>query len=310
MIQGNIPQDLKFQSTEEDDIRILKTYSNLSMSTKGNTIDLLIWPETMIPGLLNVNPELTGRKIDILSQLTVLQLSQDLHTHLLLGGIALTLNKENQIYFNSAYFYNKEGTLVDRYDKIHLVPFGEFTPLKDYFPFLAKLVPYEIGLTHGQKRTLFHLDSRNNERFTFGSSICYEDTVPSLIRAFKKDGADFMVNITNDGWFRNSAELDQHLAIMVFRAVENRITMARAANTGISSFVAPDGAIYARLTDFWGKHREISGTLINRIKFIKNSNTVYTLWGDWFGILCLTISGIMIFLALFGSTFSLTFPKE
>ncbi|MFO0792709.1 MAG: apolipoprotein N-acyltransferase [Candidatus Brocadiaceae bacterium] len=310
MAQGNIPQDLKFQSTEEDDIRILKIYSELSMGAKGNSIDLLIWPETMIPGLLNINPELTGRKIDILSQLTVLQLSQELRTPLLLGGLALTLHEENQVYFNSAYYYNKEGTFVDRYDKIHLVPFGEFTPLKDYFPFLAKLVPYEVGLTHGEKRTVFHLDTPDNKHFAFGSSICYEDTVPSLIRAFKKEGADFMVNITNDGWFRNSAELDQHLAIMVFRAVENRMTMARAANTGISSFVAPDGAIYDKLTDLQGKYREISGTLINRIKLIKSSNTIYTLWGDWFSILCLTTSGIMIFLALFGSTFSLTFPKE
>ncbi|HHT9123600.1 MAG TPA: apolipoprotein N-acyltransferase, partial [Candidatus Wunengus sp. YC63] len=298
MVQGNIPQEVKFESNEEDEISILKKYTDLSMGIKGKPVDLLVWPETMIPGLLNIDPELTGRTIDVLSQLTPIQLSQDLNTNLLLGGIALALVGEEQIYFNSAYYYNPEGKLVDRYDKIHLVPFGEFTPLKKYFPFLAKLVPYEIGLTHGQRRTLFRLDTSQHGSFVFGSSICYEDTVPSLIRKFKKDGADFMLNITNDGWFRNSAELDQHLAIMVFRAVENRFCMARAANTGISSFVGPDGAIYAKLSDSKGKYREISGTLVDRIKLIKKYNPFYTICGDWFSILCVTAVGIMIFIAV------------
>ena len=299
MVQGNIPQEVKFESKEDDEISILKKYTDLSMSVKGKPVDLLVWPETMIPGLLNIDPELTGRKIDVLSQLTPIQLSQDLNTNLLLGGIALTLVGEEQIYFNSAYYYNKEGKLVDRYDKIHLVPFGEFTPLKKYFPFLAKLVPYEIGLTHGRRRTLFRLDTAQQGSFVFGSSICYEDTVPSLIRKFKKDGADFMLNITNDGWFRNSAELDQHLAIMVFRAVENRFCMARTANTGISSFVSPDGAIYAKLSDSKGKYREISGTLIDRIKLIEKYNPFYTICGDWFSILCVTASLIMLIMSIF-----------
>ncbi|MEK6559240.1 MAG: apolipoprotein N-acyltransferase [Planctomycetota bacterium] len=308
MVQGNIPQDLKFVSTEEDDIQILKKYSDLSMGVKGKLIDLLVWPETMVPGLLNINPELTGRKIDMLSQFTAVQLAQDLNTNLLLGGLALTLVGDEQIYFNSAYYYNREGKLADRYDKIHLVPFGEFTPLKKYFPFLASLVPYEIGLTHSNRRTLFNLDTHTGGSFTFGSSICYEDTVPSLIRKFKKDGAEFMLNITNDGWFCNSAELDQHLAIMVFRAVENRICMARAANTGISSFVAPDGYIYDKLSDAEGKYREVCGTLINRIKLIKKYNTFYTICGDLFSILCVVAFGTMLIMSVFKIRLSRKMP--
>lgn len=299
LVQGNIPQDIKHESTEEDQIHILKKYSDLSMSVKSRPIDLLVWPETMMPGLLNINPDLTGRKIDMLSQLTASQMALDLNTDLLLGGISLIFAGDEQLYFNSAYFYNKEGTLIDRYDKIHLVPFGEFTPLKKYFPFLAHMVPYEIGLTPGNRRTLFHLDSTENGRFIFGTSICYEDTVPSLIRKFRKDGADFMLNITNDGWFRNSAELDQHLAIMVFRAIENRICMARAANTGISSFIAPDGTIYDKLSDAKGICREVSGTLVNRIKLSKQHKTFYTICGDIFSVLCLCASGTFLFLALF-----------
>lgn len=301
MIQGNIPQDLKFESTEEDEIQILKKYADLSASIQGTPIDLLVWPETMMPGILNIDPALTGRKIDLLSQLTATKLAKELNTNLLLGGIALTIAGTEQAYFNSAYYYHRTGTFIDRYDKIHLVPFGEFTPLKKYLPFLADFVPYEIGLTHGHRRTIFPLDTLQNGSFTFGTSICYEDTVPSLIREFKRDGVDFMINITNDGWFRDSAELDQHLAIMVFRAVENRITMARAANTGISSFIAPDGTIYDTLSDPAGKYREISGTLTNRITFIKNSASFYAMYGDWFAILCTAASGTMLTIVMITS---------
>ncbi|OOP54956.1 MAG: apolipoprotein N-acyltransferase [Candidatus Brocadia carolinensis] len=159
MIQGNIPQDLKFESTEEDEVQILKQYADLSMGMKGTPIDLLVWPETMMPGILNINPELTGRKIDFLSQLTATNLAQELNTNLLLGGIALTFAGKEQVFFNSGYYYNRKGALLNRYDKIHLVLFGEFTPLKTYFPFLTKLVPYEIGLTHGHERTVFSLDT-------------------------------------------------------------------------------------------------------------------------------------------------------
>ena len=310
MVQGNIPQDLKFDPTEEEQIQILKKYSDLSISVKDKQIDLIVWPETMIPGLLNINPEITGRKIDMLSQLTVTQLAKDLNANLLIGGVALILVGDEQFYFNSAYYYNKKGELVDRYDKIHLVPFGEFTPLKKYFPFLARLVPYEIGLTHGVKRTLFSLDTHSSGNFTFGTSICYEDTVSSLIRKFKKDGVDFMLNITNDGWFRNSAELDQHLAIMVFRAIENRICMARAANTGISSFVGPDGTIYDRLLDTVGKYREIRGMLVNQIKLLNKQGTFYTICGDWFPIFCSAVSVSMLFVAIFKGSFRLTFYKR
>ncbi len=294
MVQGNIPQEVKFESTEEDELQIMKKYADLSLNTKGRQVDLLVWPETMMPGLLNIDPELTGRKIDLMSQITAVQLAQELNANAIFGGIALTLVGDEQIYFNSAYYYNRRGKLLDRYDKIHLVPFGEFTPLKKYFPFLAGLVPYEIGLTHGARRTLFHLDD-----FTFGASICYEDTVPSLMRRFRKDGADFMLNVTNDGWFRDSAELDQHLAIMVFRAVENRICFARAANTGISAFVSPDGFIYDRLSDRNGRHREIAGTLINRVRYVKCPITVYTMYGDWFSVLCVVASCAMLFAATF-----------
>ncbi|MCF6147524.1 MAG: apolipoprotein N-acyltransferase [Candidatus Kuenenia sp.] len=299
LVQGNISQEVKAESSEEEEVKTLKKYYDLSLRVKGEPIDLVVWPETMVPGILNINPDITGRKIDYLSQLTAVQLAQELKASLLLGGISLFLFEEDQKYFNSVFFYGRNGEFLDRYDKIHLVPFGEFTPLEKYLPFLSKLVPYSVGLSHGEKSTVFHLTTLQNQGFNFGASICYEDTVPSLIRKLKKQGVDFIFNVTNDGWFHDSAELEQHLAIMVFRAVENRTCMARAANTGISAFVGPGGTIYGKLNDAEGRQKEISGTLVNRIKLVKKSDTFYTLFGEWFSIVCLTGTGGMILSSFF-----------
>ncbi|MBM4044759.1 MAG: apolipoprotein N-acyltransferase, partial [Planctomycetes bacterium] len=246
IVQGNIPQEVKEQMDPEELKRSLAKHVELSKTFAGAHVDMLIWPETMVPGVLNLPPEYR-REIDVLSLKAVDDLARMTKTHLLLGGIAVELrptltNRLDQRNFNSAYFYSPSGELLGRYDKLHLVPFGEYTPLKRYFPFLSKLVPYEVGLSAGTDWTLFRLDS-----WQFGVLICYEDTVAPLAREFRRRGASFMVNVTNDGWFRDSAELEQHLAISAFRCIENRIGLVRAANTGISSFLSPTGQIHARL---------------------------------------------------------------
>jgi apolipoprotein N-acyltransferase len=106
-----------------------------------------------------------------------------------------------------------------------------------------------------------------------------------------------MVNITNDAWFCDSSELDQHLAIMVFRAIENRICITRAANTGISSFVAPSGEIYDYLVRN-GKYREIDGVLHNKIRFVDTTNTWYTNYGDVFAISCLLATTVLLLITV------------
>jgi apolipoprotein N-acyltransferase len=106
-----------------------------------------------------------------------------------------------------------------------------------------------------------------------------------------------MINITNDAWFRDSSELDQHLAVMVFRAVENRISITRAANSGISSFIAPNGEIYDYL-DNEGKYKEIEGILCNTIRFENSVNSWYTNHGDVFAISCLSVTVVLFLAAL------------
>ncbi|MEE9200389.1 MAG: apolipoprotein N-acyltransferase [Candidatus Brocadiales bacterium] len=292
IIQGNIPLLVKMDRRFEQRKAILDKYLSLSRTVDTDSSDLVVWPETMAPGRLNIDSELSGRKIDRLSQTSLTKLAKELHMHLLVGGIASypgTAQRKERTSYNSTFLYNPEGQLTERYDKIHLVPFGEYTPLKEFFPFLRKMVPYQTGLTPGRDWHLFGIKAHDGRESRFATLICYEDTLPQIARRFKQLGADFMLNITNDDWFRDSAELDQHLAIMVFRAVENRVGLARAANTGISAFVAPTGDIYALLQKN-GKRREIEGILEANILLSPGQPTWYTTHGDIFAQVCLAIS--------------------
>jgi apolipoprotein N-acyltransferase len=298
LIQGNIPQGIKIDPDEKQQEEILRKYVSLSLKNTKKDIDLIIWPETMVPGILNIDPVILDRNIDRLSKKSIQMLANATSANLLVGGTAIDVNNKYPQYFNTAFYYDRKGKLIDRYDKIHLVPFGEFIPFEDYLRFLGHLVPYEVSLSSGKRRTIFELGTDNTPKvFKFGVIICYEDTVASLLRKFRRDGVDFMVNITNDAWFCDSSELDQHLAIMVFRAIENRICITRAANTGISSFVAPSGQIYDYLA-LNGKYREIDGVLHNRIRFADTTNTWYTNHGDLFAISCLLITTILLLIAL------------
>ena len=164
------------------------------------------------------------------------------------------------------------------------------------------MVPYQIGLSPGNDWHLFTFKTRDRKEYRFAALICYEDTLPPLFRRFKQLGADFMINITNDAWFKDSAELDQHLAIMVLRAVENRVGIARAANTGISAFVAPTGDIYTLLHNE-GKRREVEGILEASV-LLSSSKSWYTAHGDIFAKICLAISlGLLL-----GPTFRRFYP--
>ncbi|MGR3303042.1 MAG: apolipoprotein N-acyltransferase [Candidatus Scalindua sp.] len=298
VVQGNVPQGVKIESNDEQKEKILMKYTTLSLEAVGEEVDMIVWPETMVPGILNIDPEILNRKIDRLSKESVRILTDATSANLLLGGTAIDVEGASALYFNTAFYFDRKGKFVDRYDKICLVPFGEFIPFEDWLPFFSHIVPYSVSLSAGAKRTIFELDSkRDGKNYKFGVIICYEDTVASLVREFRKDGADFLVNITNDAWFHDSSELDQHLAVMVFRAVENRVCITRAANSGISSFVAPDGEIYDYLSED-GRYKEVEGVLCNKIRFEDSVTSWYTNHGDVFAISCLLVTAILCLVAL------------
>ena len=298
VVQGNVPQGVKIKADKEEKKKILLKYTDLSLKAAGKDVDIIVWPETMVPGILNIDPKLLNREIDQLSKESVQTITDATFANLILGGTAIEVRNSEALYFNTAFYFDRHGEYLKRYDKLYLVPFGEFIPFEEWLSFFSYLVPYSVSLSGGGERTMFELDTRKDDRLCkFGVIICYEDTVAPLVRKFRKDGADFMINITNDAWFHDSSELDQHLAVMVFRAVENRISITRAANSGISSFIAPNGEIYDYLYNE-EKYKEIEGILCNKIKFENSVNSWYTNFGDVFAISCLSVTAVLFFTAL------------
>ena len=277
IVQGNIPQRLKEVAIAGDELTagdMFKTHLLLTFELQEQDLDLILWPETMVPGRLNEDAE---------RQKFLGEVAQILDAALLVGAVT-SVEKEGEIYgHNSAYHFSKQGEIIRRYDKLHLVPFGEFVPLRRYFPWLGRLVPYPTNFRPGSEATIFEA-----EESRFAVAICFEDTFPYLVRKFRRAGAHFLVNLTNDGWFRDSAELDQHMAFAVFRTVENRLGLVRAANTGISCFVLPSGEIFKVLKDAKGKRREVAGTLSGQI-FTDSRKTFYSAYGDVFATSCSAI---------------------
>jgi len=211
-------------------------------------------------------------------------------------------------WHNSAYFFTADGRFRGRYDKIHLVPFGEFVPLGDILPFMEDIILQSAGfvrdLKPGEKITFFEMTGADGVAYKFSTPICYEVGFPDLFASFvEKDGekrADYVVNISNDGWFHESAELEQTTAIAAFRAVENRVGVIRATNTGISAFIKPDGSFSWDddvLKDDRGGMKSVQGVL-NRRVYVCDELTVYSRVKDLFAVVMLVLSGLVLVASL------------
>ena len=176
-----------------------------------------------------------------------------------------------------------------RYDKNHLVPFGEYVPLKEYLGFLGKVVPFPKGFSPGT-----HLNPMKINGWRLGVLICYEDAFPELVRGYLSQPrpADFLVNISNDGWFKGSHQLDQHLDICTFRAVEFRVGIVRSVNSGISAVISPTGRLAAVVHDQAGRRKLVEGTAIARVP-VAGELTFYARHGDILGLSCLAACAIV-----------------
>jgi len=275
LIQGNIDQGLKW--VPENRQSTIDRYQELSIQALQNHPDLLIWPEAATPFFLQDQSKLAAQ---------VKQLPKQLGAALLVGSPSYTLLPSGEYqYFNSAFLFSATGKKLGRSDKIHLVPFGEYVPLENILSFIDKLVVGVGDFTPGTIQPL-PLDGH-----TLGVLVCYEAIFPSLAREYVQKGSSLLVNLTNDAWFGNSSAPYQLLAMTRFRAIENRIWIARAANTGISALISPAGRVVLSGPIF--EPLQLSGSV-----GLGADPTFYTRFGDIFAYICLGISGIYLLLLL------------
>ncbi|MFH1338295.1 MAG: apolipoprotein N-acyltransferase [Candidatus Omnitrophota bacterium] len=275
IIQGNIPQSIKWQEYAKEEI--FRRYLQLTREAVSDNPDLIIWPEAALPGIMGEDPRLR----DDLGEFVY-----ELKLPLLAGAV----RAQENAYYNSALLISKHGEIIQRYDKLHLVPFGEYIPLKRIFSFLETVVP--IGdFNPGKDYKVFTLTPDHYLLpAKFSVLICFEDIFPQISRRFVKKGADFLVNITNDAWFGDTSSPYQHLQASVFRAVENGVYLVRAANTGVSGFITPRGKVYPLIDSKSGKQTFVSGYKARSVILAPNQSSFYTRLGDWFALICLAFA--------------------
>lgn len=271
VIQGNIEQDKKWNPAYQK--YVLEVYRNLTLEAAHSEPgipgpDLIVWPETAVPFFFGTYKVLSEELLTFQSRL---------NSYLLFGSV-LAKESAAPTFSNSTVLLTKDGTVSYIYDKIHLVPFGEYVPLRNILFFIDKLVvgigDYISGDSYTKAVTPFG---------SFGTPICYEITFPGLVRKFYTGGGDFIVTVTNDAWFGKTNGPYQHFSMAVFRAIENRKPVIRAANTGISGFIDSNGRILAATELF-------SRTAIKADLKTDRTLTFYTKYGDLFSFFCIVLS--------------------
>lgn len=263
LIQANIDQSLKWDPAYQKET--IKTYEKLSREASGFEPDLMVWPETATPFFFQDHGPLSRR---------VVSLVQELDTPLLFGSPAYRTKGAHTKLYNRAYLLVPGEEKPRSYDKVHLVPFGEYVPLKRFLPFLNSLVPAAGDFQPGEQITPLDLNG-----VEVGVLICFEAIFPELARIHTSKGARILANLTNDAWFGRTSAPYQHLSMAAFRAVENRRPMIRAANTGISAFISPWGKITSRT----GLFQE--AILKGQVNTQNTSLTFYVRWGYLFPLL-------------------------
>ncbi len=277
VVQGNIDQNKKWDRNFQK--ATLLKYSALSTQAGRTKPDLVVWPETATPFFIGHNRPMTDLLVKGI---------RETRTGYLIGSPTAVRHKERTVYHNSAILFDEQARMLDSYNKVHLVPFGEYVPFKEWLPFLGKMVAQVGDFIPGEKGQAVAWQEMN-----LGIQICYEIIFPGLSRAMVQNGTDILVNITNDAWFGETSAPRQHFSMAVFRAVENRRALARAANTGISGFIDPVGRII-KTSDL-----NTAVTLTQALPLM-TATTFYTLNGDLFALFCLIVTLFLSSRALLG----------
>ena len=284
VLQGNIEQDKKWDPAYQ--ASTIGVYKKLTIEALKQNPDLVIWPETATPFYF------TGaRENDRILTADLQQFVKQHKVPLLFGSPTFEIKSNREIVGrNSAFLLSRDGDIQGTYHKIHLVPFGEYVPLKSLLFFVEKMVEAIGDFQSGDDYTVMTVPMdglKQHKDVKFSTVICYEIVFPDLVRRFVDNGAEVLVTITNDAWFGRTAAPYQHFSMAVFRAVENRVPVARAANTGISGFIDAKGHIL--------KASDIFMEALLTHKIVPGSKkTFYTRYGDLFSYFCVIISFILL----------------
>ena len=285
-VQGNIPQCREW--TEEQYEHALATYLRLSekAASEYDGLDMLLWPECAVPAPLGYSPY----------KAALIGLQQKIRKPILLGALQLADNSSNPNdahCFNSAILLDEQSHVAESYNKMHLVPFGEFTPAGDVFPLLREIIGMGRDLTPGRTEVIFSLGKGAQA----GVNICFEDAFPDISRRFTQKGANILMTITNDSWYNRSSGAEQHLSHAVFRAIENRRPLLRSGNNSHTCLITPNGVLLGIIDNKDDGSPFVSSFQAYDVPIHDWGTTFYTKYGDVFAISCTVIAlGLIVYL--------------
>lgn len=292
IIQANIGDVEKLAS--ENGIKsavdkVLQKYEDFSKQTVNRfKPDLIIWPETAYPllytHLQNENANRSGSARDRY----ILDLVKQLNTPLIFGGYSSDYKKD----YNTIFYVTPDGKLKGQYRKNILLAFGEYVPLGPLGPLVQSIIPTIADFGRGSGPMSFEYTNAKGEMFSFSPQICYEGIDTEFTRGCALKEVDFILNVTNDSWFGDSAEPYIHFMITAFRSIEHRIPMVRATNTGFSSIIESTGKMNQTSQLFTEQVIEAEIKIPHSKERI--SKTIYSIWGEWFAKLCCLIVLVLI----------------
>ncbi len=292
---GMVQANFDFLAKTENQEKIV-TDKHKEMSQDLEEVDLIIWPETSIQAWFSNNS-------DYLIVRDELGIPYMKGKYFIVGGMSFTpkdsnaevITDENIIKYNTAFLTDSNGVILERYHKIKLLLFGEYLPFAEYFPAIQKISPASGDFTPGDELDLFVIPEKGVK---IAPIICYEDIIPSFSRQFVNNGANLIVNITNDAWFGKTIAPYQHLLISIPRAVETRKYLLRSTNTGISAIIDPVGRVVAETGNF------VETNLVGEVALMDGRKTLYTRFGDVFPIAALVFwVGFVVVQKLRGKNF-------
>jgi apolipoprotein N-acyltransferase len=293
LVQGNIYWNNKYLTEkyrDDSDYRekIFEKYSHLTRQVANFKPELILWPSSSVPGKIPYDK----MRVDMLSDL-----AKETGSFLLVGSSGFDKfnpeQRQTMRLSNSAFLFSTLGEMLGRYDKIRLLPFDEYLPLRRYIKWPSWIASDMIDSLPGKEKTIFNMGTAR-----FGVLICWENIFPEQFREMASKGVQFMVSMTNEGFTRNPTGHYQMLAVNVFRAVENHVAIARTASTGVSCIIEPNGRIVDRVMDGRGHDVDVEGYLVGQIP-LTSERSFYNRYGDWFiYVITVVVIGIIVWNAI------------